>query len=107
MGTRRTRTILLRACVLFAFLVPVLGVPASAQAAHYCGPRFILTEPLGYGASDFYVTNVSCKTVRHEVDRWFRARQPRHIDGWTFSRGYTIRASRRKQRLRCYLFGTD
>ena len=39
--------------------------PGSAQAAaRYCGPRFILQEPLGVGASDFYVTNVSCNSAR-------------------------------------------
>lgn len=101
--------LLLIGCAVIAEISTSRANASVAQTArvHYCGGQFILREPLGYGANDFYVTNVSCTAARHEVDRWFRRRQPRHVDGWTFTRGYTIRASHGKQRLRCYLFGTD
>ena len=96
-----------RIAVIGVTLVGVLAGPAAAQAEHYCGARFILHERGGWGASDFYVANVSCSHARHEVDRWFHHRQPRHIDGWTFSGGYTIHGKHGKQRVRCYLFGVD
>lgn len=101
--TRRAAPVLAALAVLAA----ALAVPASAHASVYCGSRFALNEPLGDGASDFYVTDISCQGARRVVDHWFRARFPHHVDGWTFTGGYTVRANRRREHIRFNLFGTD
>ena len=92
-------------------IAAIIGICSSATAQaypiRYCGPGYTVRGPLGTGLSDFYTRGAGCHGARSLMRRWIAAGYPSRMEGWKFSKGYTVRAKKGRRGVRCSAFGSD